>query len=94
MWFADHHKSFANTYLRLNTDPISQIDFSGRNAVCPKVDVAPKVGLLPQKSFPSAIPFADYDLPAAVSEFVLRWPLGFYFGRCWVGLKSTYGWFN
>ena len=42
-----------------------------------KVVVAPKVDFLPQKSFRSAVPFADYDLPAAVSEFVLRWPLGF-----------------
>ena len=45
-----------------------------------KVLVAPKVGFLPQKSFRSVIPFADCDLPAAISEFVLCWPLGFNFG--------------
>ena len=36
----------------------------------PKVDVAPKVGFLPQKSFHILIAFADYDLPAQFSEFV------------------------
>jgi hypothetical protein len=41
-----------------------------------KVVVAPKVGFLPQKSFRIVIPFADYDLPAAISELVCV-PLGF-----------------
>ena len=50
-----------------------------------KVVVAPKVGFLPQKSFRSVIPFADHDLPAAISEYLTvpvviyrrRWRGGF-----------------
>lgn len=59
----------------------------------PKVVVAPNVGFLPQKSFRSVIPLADYDPPAAVSEFVLCWPLGFTLVGLLVGLKSSSGWF-
>lgn len=56
-----------------------------------KVVVAPKVGFLPQKSFRSVIPFADHDLPAAIFEFVLCWPLGFTLVGLLVGLKSSSG---
>jgi len=52
--------------------------------------VAPKVGFLPPKAFRGVIPFADSYLPAAVSEIVLLWPLG-YFGR-FVGWTEEYGW--
>lgn len=58
-----------------------------------KVDVAPKVGFLPQSSFRSVIPFADHDLPAAISEFGLCWLPGFTLVGLLVGLKSSSGWF-
>jgi hypothetical protein len=53
-----------------------------------KVVVAPKVGFLPQKSFRSVIRFADHDLSAAISEFVLCWPPGFSLVGLLVGLKE------
>jgi hypothetical protein len=58
-----------------------------------KVDVAPKVGFLPQKSFRSVIPFADRDLPAGIFEFVLCLPPGFTLVGLLVELKSSLGWF-
>lgn len=58
-----------------------------------KVVVAPKVGALPQKSFRSVISFADQDLSAAISEFVLCWPPGFSLVGLLVGLKSSFSWF-
>ena len=42
--------------------------------LCLKSPCCPKSRFSPQKSLRSVIPFADHDLPAAISEFVLCWP--------------------
>jgi hypothetical protein len=48
------------------------LDFERRFIDALKVLVAPKVGLLPQKSFRSVIPFADHDLSAAIYESMVK----------------------
>jgi hypothetical protein len=72
---------------------IRQSRWIGSNGFASKVVVAPKVAFLPQKSFHILIAFANYDLPAEISEFVLCWPLGFTLVGLLVGWKSTLGWF-
>ena len=83
----------ANSYPRLRLVQSVKLIFGAEMPFAPKVVVAPKVAFLPQKSFHILIAFADYDLPVAISEFVLCWPLGFLWSVCWLGWKSTSGWF-
>lgn len=56
-----------------------------------KVDVAPKVAFLPQKSFHILIAFADYDLPVAISGFVFVLAAFFTLVGLLVGLEEYVG---